>query len=239
MEPQTKASFSSYPNEAIVSLFRLTTLARNLFRIAKLVKSPERVDLVLELYSDLYTKPYLKALQQTAPRTSSQIQIPSIGELKEFPQNSFGRELFLFLQKENLVSEDILFSPKSSSHPELFEAFSKTHDAYHVLTGFNTQQEGEIGLQAFYLAQHPNPLAALLIAVALTRSLFFGLKAFVDLFDSACLGWRMGREARCVILMDWKSAWQKPLLELKKELLLRTPEASVKPEDCESFPRRA
>jgi ubiquinone biosynthesis protein COQ4 len=42
----------------------------------------------------------------------------------------------------------------------------QTHDLWHLITGFDTSVASEIGLQAFYLAQFPYPLAAMLIADA-------------------------------------------------------------------------
>ena len=39
-----------------------------------------------------------------------------------------------------------------------------THDNYHVVTGFETNVVGELGLQAFVLAQTPTPISIMLVS---------------------------------------------------------------------------
>jgi ubiquinone biosynthesis protein COQ4 len=49
----------------------------------------------------------------------------------------------------------------------------ESHDIWHVVTGFKTDVNGELGLQAFNMAQYPSRVAAWLIAGGLLNAVLF------------------------------------------------------------------
>lgn len=216
----------AYPEIPIISLKSLGGFVSALGLIIRLTKNPERLDLVIKLYSLLYTKEYLSALEQEMKASgahdiaalAARLKIPSDEQLSKMPKGSLGFEFYQFKNQNNLNPADARIEIESE-YSDLFLAFSNTHDIWHVVTGFNLSQEDEIGLQAFYLSQHATPLAAVLISLALLRSLFFGLSSFVRVFDRACRGWQMGKDLRCkLITLNWSKKWPESVDSLRSEL---------------------
>ena len=89
--------------------------------------------------------------------------------------------------------------------------WQQTHDIWHIITGFDTSEIGEIGLQAFYLAQFQLPLASLLIANALIATTVFQPDALSPLLKAIARGWEMGQIAKPLIAQKWEDAWEKPV----------------------------
>jgi ubiquinone biosynthesis protein Coq4 len=94
----------------------------------------------------------------------------------------------------------------------------ETHDVWHAVTGFGTDVAGELGLQAFGLAQFPSRLAALLIAGGL-------LHAVISRFDDRdarmrqiVRGWLLGKRAQKFFGVRWSEMWQRPIDEIRREL---------------------
>lgn len=93
----------------------------------------------------------------------------------------------------------------------------QTHDIWHVLTGFDTDPVGELGLQGFYFAQVTNGLSALLLAGGIFRCLFTGhytdLEHYIDVF---CEGYHNGRAAHPLLDVQWEQLWSEPLDSLRQ-----------------------
>lgn len=99
--------------------------------------------------------------------------------------------------------------------------WQKTHDIWHIITGFDVSEIGEIGLQAFYLAQFQLPLASLLIANALISVTLLQPESLNPLLGAIARGWQMGKTARPLIAQKWEEAWDKPLDQWRAELNLQ------------------
>ena len=115
-------------------------------------------------------------------------------ELLAMPLHTFGYELGRFLEGNN------------------FQLIPKVerHDAYHVLTGFGTQQEDEIALQ--YLCFGNGKRTPYLFAVLLLGTLI--LPDYLSYYRRAYI---FGRDAHAFHHMDFK-----PLLPINFELLRST-----------------
>ncbi|HEY9906116.1 MAG TPA: Coq4 family protein [Thermosynechococcaceae cyanobacterium] len=96
--------------------------------------------------------------------------------------------------------------------------WQQTHDIWHIITGFDVSEIGEIGLQAFYLAQFQLPLASLLIANALISVTLFQPSQLSPLLAAIAQGWQMGRIAKPLIAQRWEEAWEKPVAVWRAEL---------------------
>lgn len=96
--------------------------------------------------------------------------------------------------------------------------WQQTHDIWHVITGFDTSGVGEIGLQAFYLAQVHLPLSSLLIANALISTTLLQPESLNLLLSAIAQGWQMGKNAKPLIAQKWEEGWEKSLVEWQREL---------------------
>lgn len=116
---------------------------------------------------------------------------------------------FKTLQPEIKIDSD-------SSYVE--NRWRQTHDIWHIITGFDTSEIGEIGLQAFYLAQLQLPLASLLIANALIAVTLWQPQSLCPLLMAISQGWEMGNNAKPLIAQRWEQFWEKPVALLRAEL---------------------
>jgi S-adenosylmethionine uptake transporter len=101
----------------------------------------------------------------------------------------------------------------------------QTHDIWHVLTGFSTDEFGEVGLQGFYFAQFTNGQSVLIGAGAMLKSLLRGrfaeLEQHVDVF---CEGYCNGKRADSLLAVKWEELWGENLETLRRRYGIREPQ---------------
>lgn len=103
----------------------------------------------------------------------------------------------------------------------------QTHDIWHVVTGLGSDVNGELGLQAFCLAQIRIPLPIILLAGGLIRTLITAPDEIEHLLDRIAVGYRMGSRAKPFLAQKWEENWEKPISELRKELGIELTEVYV------------
>ena len=87
----------------------------------------------------------------------------------------------------------------------------ETHDIVRVLTGCGTDGVGELGLQAFNLAQVRSPLAVMLIFGGLLKTLQDD-EPIAPLLQALSNGFAMGLSAgSLVIAQHFEDHWERPL----------------------------
>jgi ubiquinone biosynthesis protein COQ4 len=94
----------------------------------------------------------------------------------------------------------------------------ETHDVWHVVTGFEPDVAGELGLQAFYLAQFPNHVAMAILTAGMLNTLIYGFEDSAARMTQIARGWLLGRKARPFFGTDWKQLWATPLSEVRTRL---------------------
>ncbi len=135
-----------------------------------------------------------------------------------YPQDSLGHAYGMHLQQAGMQADlysDIAIVDDAS----YIEArLGQTHDLWHIVTGFGTSSIDEIGLQAFYLAQFPHPLAAMLIANALAGNALLEPEQLPELLAAIERGWQLGKRCHPLFAQRWEEAWDKPLVQWQSEL---------------------
>lgn len=92
----------------------------------------------------------------------------------------------------------------------------QTHDIWHVLSGYDTDQFGEVGLQAFYFAQVTNGQSALICAAALLKSVLrVRLDELERFFDVLCEGYARGGRCESLLPVKFEQLWREPLEDLR------------------------
>ncbi len=93
----------------------------------------------------------------------------------------------------------------------------QTHDVWHIMTGFDTSVPGELGLQAFMLAQTASPLAPLLIGGRLFAVAVKDPLEASAIIDHVARGWLLGKNSKPIFAIDWEKNWETPLAQLQQE----------------------
>jgi ubiquinone biosynthesis protein Coq4 len=96
----------------------------------------------------------------------------------------------------------------------------QTHDMWHILTGFDTSVEGEVGLQAFMLAQTKSPLAALIISAGSLHVLTTYPENLSKLYDCIQRGWGLGKSAKFLLGFKLEQMWSEDLQKLRRDFAL-------------------
>jgi ubiquinone biosynthesis protein Coq4 len=200
---------------------------RGIVSIVRLVRDPDRLDEVFELAESMGDDAILAqmaaAFAEDPRGERALVEMPRIGrvdlkELRTLPEGTLGRTF-----AEHMIANglDPAAIPSIESHDRLSYVRAhlyETHDVWHAVTGFKTDVAGELGLQAFGLAQFPSRLAALLIAGGL-------LHAVISRFDdrdarmrAIVRGWLLGMRAQKFFGVHWGEMWSLPIDEVRSEL---------------------
>jgi ubiquinone biosynthesis protein COQ4 len=140
--------------------------------------------------------------------------------LEALPEGTLGHVYAHQLRSQGLTP-DSLIDPKPIQSPQdyIVHRLRETHDIVHVLTGFGTDGDGELGLQAFNLAQNRSPLAVMLIFGGLLATLQND-EPLEPLLKALTRGFELGLKAPCVIAYKLEEGWNRPLADWQRELAL-------------------
>ncbi|MEX1324293.1 MAG: Coq4 family protein [Synechococcaceae cyanobacterium] len=138
--------------------------------------------------------------------------------LEQLPAGSLGHVYAHQLRSQGLTPESLI-DPGAIASPQQYvmHRLRETHDIVHVLTGFGTDGAGELGLQAFNLAQNRSPLAAMLIFGGILRSLQDD-EPLEPRLRALSRGFELGLRASCVIGFKLEEGWERPLTEWQTRL---------------------
>jgi ubiquinone biosynthesis protein COQ4 len=136
--------------------------------------------------------------------------------LGRLPEGTLGRAFADHLRVNGFDPSDFPALPVGTQHEFVSAHLYDTHDIWHVVTGFGTDVAGELGLQAFYLAQFPSKLGVTLLAAGMLNTL--GPQGFDDRehrMEEVVRGWLLGRASRSLFGAPWDELWALPLAEVR------------------------
>lgn len=145
---------------------------------------------------------------------------PDLAVLTQLPANSLGYAYAAYLLEAGFDPDFYRKTEIEDDVTYMFMRLRQTHDIWHVITGFGSDVNAELGLKAFEIAQIHRTLAAMLIAGGLLRTLLKTPEMLDDLLEQIAIGYRMGARAKPLIAQKWEEHWDKPLAEWRRELNL-------------------
>lgn len=197
---------------SFVRLVRDPTRLEEVFVLAESVETDEAAARVAEVF-------------QKDPRSARVLrERPRLGEvdlakLAKLPEGTLGRVFADAMIRMSLDPKDILVPEVVKSDFDYVRAhLRETHDVWHPVTGFETDVAGELGLQAFYLAQFQAPLSALLLMVGFANTLFYGMEDRDRRMREIARGWLIGKRAEPFFGVRWSEMWETPLVEVRRQL---------------------
>lgn len=145
---------------------------------------------------------------------------PDLTELEQLPPDSLGYAYASYLLKAGFDPDFYRKTEIEDDVTYMFMRLRQTHDIWHVVTGFGSDVNAELGLKAFEIAQIHRTLAAMLIAGGLLRTLLKTPELLDGLLEQIAIGYRMGAKAKPLIAQKWEEHWDKPLEEWRRDLNL-------------------
>lgn len=197
--------------------------------LAEFLKQPESLESVFkvsaslkdsalsaQMFRHLLAQPAMAALvaEQWRPAPID------LEALEQLPQGSLGHTYAHQLRSLGLTPNSLIDpNPITSPQDYVTHRLRETHDIVHVLTGFGVDGAGELGLQAFNLAQNRSPLAVLLIFGGMLSALQND-EPLEPLLSALARGFELGLKAECVIAQKLEEGWDRPLADWQRELRL-------------------
>lgn len=162
---------------------------------------------------------YLKSHPEIAQLFEEQYiaPTPNLEALLKLPSDSLGFVYASHMRAANLNPEFYRKVELQDDASYLALRMRQTHDIWHTVTGFGIDSAGELGLQAFQLAQNRSPLAVMLIA-AITLNMIKMNSDLNPLVHIIQQGYDLGYQAKPFLAQKWEEAWEKPLADWRKEL---------------------
>jgi ubiquinone biosynthesis protein COQ4 len=167
---------------------------------------------------------YLKGQPEVAAIIKDRYLGPAIDleHLLSLPKASLGYQYALHLKVNQF--QPLFYRQKDFSDEISYLTLrrSQSHDIHHVVTGFGADLAGEVGLQAFGLAQTRSPLAVPLIASAMMHA-HNSPALLSDIMAQMHHGWEMGLRAKPFMAQKWEENWEKPVSQWREELQVDHP----------------
>lgn len=192
----------------------------------RVVRNPNRTDEVIQ-FMDHYlaakrddSQPTVQAFRDNpqgalALRDRPRLGPVSLDELAALPTGTLGREFADHMRRNRLDPAALPVLEAHSDKEYAIAHLHETHDIWHVVTAFGTDGPGELGIQAFYLAQYPSRIAIAILSMGFANTLFYALDEYGARVNSIVRGWVMGRRAQNLLGIDWKTLWSTPLAEIR------------------------
>lgn len=204
-------------------------LSRGLIRnFLAVVKDPARTDLIFkvitapEILNEKGMTAYLARLRANpsdAAMLDSRYEKPwSVNELAEYPKDTLGYAYARHMIDNNLDAD---FFDKVAGNSEMAYVQMRgrqTHDIWHALTGFDTSVPGEVGLQAFLMAQYGIRTSGVISAMFLLHGTVFDGDEMMATTEAIARGWTMGKACRPLFGEKFEENWSRNLAEYRQEL---------------------
>jgi ubiquinone biosynthesis protein COQ4 len=139
-----------------------------------------------------------------------------IEALAKLPADTLGGAYGRHMLSNNLRADFYDHVPARHRMHYLRLRIRQTHDIWHVLTGFGTDEFDEVGLQAFYSGQFPNSTGAIIAVAAFLKSILRG--RFDELgkhMESFAEGYCAGKRSGSLIAVKWEELWNEKLDTLR------------------------
>jgi ubiquinone biosynthesis protein COQ4 len=138
--------------------------------------------------------------------------------LARLPAGTLGHEFMKYF-RDNGIEPFITAFPVESDVDYLSKRYRETHDLFHVITGYATDQDGEMELQAFMLGNLGLRQATMILAYAIPLRIkqkgLDGMDAYLGRLFTA---YRRGRHSREMLSVAYEKLWEQPVSVLTELL---------------------
>jgi ubiquinone biosynthesis protein COQ4 len=140
----------------------------------------------------------------------------SLATLAAHPPRSLAHTYAAYFEANKIIPFDPALLPVESDHDYLATRLREVHDVLHVVTGYGTDDLGELELQWFNLGNlgwGPLPIIVLLAFVFMGRMKKYG--GVWRVCKRAYAAYRRGRRSRTLASMFWEDFWHMPVGDVR------------------------
>lgn len=199
---------------AVIAAVRLIRDPNDLSRVFEIADGLARPELLDQMIAELSRDPAIAEAFLTRPRVGAL----DLKTLERLADGTLGREFARHMLANGLDPSALPHLSSTTPREWLRAHLYETHDLWHVVVGFETDVAGELGLQAFYLAQVPVHLAPALLGGGLFNTLLFAWDDRERRMDAIVRGWLLGKRARALFGVDWARLFATPLDDVRRLL---------------------
>ena len=149
-------------------------------------------------------------------RQSEPIDLQALGRLSE---GTLGR-VFADHCSARGLNPNLGYIAPDNDADWLLSELARTHDIWHVATGWGNDEVGEYGLGGFYVAQLAGAnFFGFLLAIA-ALSTIFRHRSFAEFMAAVVVGYQLGKRAEPLFGVDWSRYWSVPLTKVRVQFRL-------------------
>ncbi|MDI1447485.1 Coq4 family protein [Polyangium sp. 6x1] len=134
--------------------------------------------------------------------------------LARMPEGTLGHA-FVGYFRDNGIEPFVSTFPVANDVDYLSKRYRETHDIFHLITGYGTDEPGEMELQAFVLGNLGVRQAILILAYSIPRQIQRdGVKGFGTYLGRLRTAYRRGRRSREMLSVSFEKLWDQPVSAL-------------------------
>ena len=143
----------------------------------------------------------------------------NLDELSQLPEGTLGHVYAHKIKSKDFNPYFYKTVPVVDDISYLKMLWRTTHDIYHVVAGFDTDEIGEIGLQAFFIAQTPIPISAMIVSFGLVMISLYQPHNLKYLMSEISRGYNLGSQTTGkFIAQRWDKYWDVQVSDIRANL---------------------
>lgn len=153
------------------------------------------------------------------------VRLPEIDldRLASLPKGTLGHEFASYALKRGINPNAVEKMPTENDGDWLMAYSYETHDLWHLLSGFYYNLEGEFGVAGFYMGQMPkHSFIAFFTSILMLRTVWNDRDAIAAHAAAFVEGYELGKQAKCLIGLDWGSSFDCDLEDLREDWNVRS-----------------
>ncbi len=192
----------------------------------RFIKDPRRTEEVFRISEQMATK---EQFQSLIDRAKSNPDICHLIEsryspskismrIEDYAVGTLGHSYIKFMTENKLDPNFYELVGTSTDINYLRTRIRETHDLWHVIFGFETDNAGEAGLSSAYVAQISTPVLALVVGLMLIHAVLFDFANIRNYFEQISRGWTLGKSAFPLLSQKWEERMHDNLDTIRYEL---------------------
>lgn len=134
-----------------------------------------------------------------------------LAALAALPAGTLGHEFARYF-RDNGIEPFITAFPVESDVDYINKRYRETHDLFHVITGYGTDERSEMELQAFVLGNLGLHQTVLILAFSVPRQIHrLGLRSLGEYVSRLRRAYRRGRHSRELLSVSYENLWAQPV----------------------------